>query len=356
MNLPQALEHATALSLPGFMTSTEELFMERAKNEEAIALLLDAYMSAPTDQEPFDFSLIMGLAEQNRQICDLYGIEKLDRVPDTTLARKLSDQDLVAGIARIQRKKETSVAKKAGPGLADLNLAYLDSAFKGTILGIDIETTDRYPDRGYIVNLGLEFWQVGADTVPHDGHTAYFGLPEMYKETGVPLERIHHITWQDIQGKAPFTQAYQIQEALLEACKGFVLMAHNAAFEDSWLTLHLKGYAQARKRKEIVLLDSRDMCRRLDPDYKTLPRESSPASLEVWAKRRGVLKEDEKERHLGQDDVDLMFKTVQAQMIECGMLGALHTGANDAGGAGAGTGAGGAGAGEAVDTASPVTP
>ena len=97
-------------------------------------------------------------------------------------------------------------------------------------------------------------------------------------------------------------------------------MAHNAAFEDSWLTLHLDGYAEARKAGQIVVIDSRDICRRVDPDYKTLPHDSRPAALESWARRRGVLSGDEAEVHLGLDDVDLMFKTVQAEFAERNMF------------------------------------
>ena len=46
---------------------------------------------------------------------------------------------------------------------------------------------------------------------------------------------------------------------------------------------------------------------------RSLPRESAPASLENWARRRGTLSADENELHLGLDDTDLMLKTVQAE-------------------------------------------
>jgi hypothetical protein len=97
-------------------------------------------------------------------------------------------------------------------------------------------------------------------------------------------------------------------------------MAHNAAFEDSWLMLHLDGYAEARKAKKVTIVDSRDICRRIDVDGRSLPRESFPNTLENWARRRGTLSPDEKERHLGLDDVFLMLRTVQAELVLRNML------------------------------------
>ena len=97
-------------------------------------------------------------------------------------------------------------------------------------------------------------------------------------------------------------------------------MAHNAAFEDSWFMLHLEGYAQARKEGKIVPIDTRDICRALDPEVRFLSWEAKPASLEAWAQRRGVLAADEAERHLGLDDTDLMFRTLIAELKERNLL------------------------------------
>ena len=321
MNLAQAIEHANALAFPGFLTDDEALTDERRKNEEAIGLLLDAWRSAPRGQEPFSFALVQNLADQNRVICDRYGADRLrNDGNDWSLARKLSDEDLVRSVATLQHRSEEEVAASAGPMLQDLGVAYTEAPVSGMIMGIDLETTDRYPDRGYIINLGMEFMELAPKAKPHDGHTAYFGLPSQYEEEGVPLSDIHHITWDDLRGKTPFREARREQQALLTAFKAFPVMAHNAAFEDSWLTLHLDGYAEARKAGQIVVIDSRDICRRVDPEYRTLPHDSRPAALESWAKRRGVLTSDESEVHLGLDDVDLMFRTVQAEFRERNMF------------------------------------
>ena len=296
MNLAQALEHANALAFPGFLTDDGALTDERRKNEEAISLLVAAWMGAEPGQEPFSFKVIQDLADQNRIICDKFGADRLRRENGVNLDRKLADDDLVRAVACMQHRSPADVEASAGPMLADLNVAYTEAPVSGLVMGIDIETTDRYPDRGYIINLGMEFMELSPSAKPHDGHTAYFGLPKMYEEKGVPLSDIHQITWDDLKGKVPL------------------------AFEDSWLRLHLDGYAEARKAGEIVVIDSRDICRRVDPEYKTLPHDSRPAALESWARRRGVLAADEKERHLGLEDVDLMFKTVQAEFAERNMF------------------------------------
>ena len=112
----------------------------------------------------------------------------------------------------------------------------------------------------------------------------------------------------------------QRAEALLMALATFPYMAHNAAFEDSWFMLHLDGYAEARKAGKIVPIDTRDICRRIDPEVRTLPHDAKPAALETWARRRKTLKANEKEKHLGLEDVDLMFRTVEAEFAERNMF------------------------------------
>ena len=160
-----------------------------------------------------------------------------------------------------------------------------------------------------------------SDAVPTDGEAVYCGLPEEpYRETGVPLADIHHITWDMVAGKTPFREDKALQKRLLTLMKKYPIMAHNAAFEDSWFRLHLDGYAEARRAGKIIVIDSRHICRSLDGEVRTLPRESAPAALENWARRRGTLVEGEAERHLGLDDTDLMLKTVQAEMNQKSMF------------------------------------
>ena len=320
MVLAEAIELANAFSLPGFFSDDATLIEERRRNEEAIGLLMSAWFEADEGQEPFSFDLVRALADRNRETCDTYGADRLRDVNGSNLQRKLPDQDLIHAVAKLQRRRDSQVARAAGANVQDLGIAMAEAPFKGAVMGFDIETTDRYPDRGYIINLGLAFMELTPDAIPREGHAAYFGIPETYRDKGVPLSDIHHITWSDLEGKTPFRKDKKVQKALLKAFCKIPYMAHNAAFEDSWLMLHLDGYAEARKAGKITIVDSRDICRRIDVDGRSLPREQMPNTLENWARRRGTLKPNEKERHLGLDDVFLMLRTAQAELVLRNML------------------------------------
>lgn len=320
MDLSQAIECANAFVFPGFLADDASLAAERSKNEEALAVLRDAWSSAEPGHEPFGFDLIRSLADRNRDVCDRYGIGRLRDMSAPNLARKLSDDDLIRACATLQHRPFEQVAALAGAGAADLNVAYVDAPVSGMVMGIDVETTDRDPARGYIINVGLEFMTIEAGAKPHDAYAAYFGLPQMYAEKGVPLAEIHKIQWSDVEGAQPFRENKAVQKAILAAMCAYPYMAHNAAFEDSWFMLHVDGYAEARRAGKVLPIDTRDICRRIDPEVRTLPRDSRPASLENWARRRGTLAADESERHLGLDDVDLMLATVLAEFSERNML------------------------------------
>lgn len=320
MELSQAIDLASAFVLPGLVSDEASLQAERMKNEGAIKTLMDAWKSAPAGKEPFGFDLVLSLVDRNRGVCDRIGAEKLRDTSPSALARKLPDSDLVHAVAAMQHRPDAEVAAQAGPALEDLNIAYVDAPVSGMVMGIDIETTDRDPARGYVVNIGLEFMDLAAKAKPHDAFAGYCGIPAMYAEKGVPLEFIHHITWDDVKDVKPLRANAPMQKAILAAMCAYPFMAHNAAFEDSWFMLNIAGYAEARKAGRITVIDSRDICRRMDPEVRTLPRESRPATLENWARRRGTLSAGESEVHLGLDDVELMLRTVQAEFAERNMF------------------------------------
>ena len=320
MNLPQAIEHANAFVFPAFITDDAARTNEREKNEEAISVLADAWMKAPAGTETFPFSLVRGLADRNRELCDIIGEEHLREVRGTSLAMRLSDEDILRSCATLQHRDVAEVRRAAGPGLRDMGVAYVEAPVSGLIAGVDIETTSRYPDRGYIINVGLQFVRLAPKGRADRGYAQWCSLPAQYAETGVPLAEIHHITWDDLKGKKPFREDKALQEALLMALTTFPYMAHNAAFEDSWFMLHLDGYAEARKAGKVVPIDTRDICRRIDPEVRTLPHDAKPAALETWARRRKTLKANEKEKHLGLDDIELIFRTAEAEFAERNMF------------------------------------
>lgn len=319
MNVNQALEYSMQPFIPMFIYGDyDAMESERRRGEEAMKTLIDEWRA--NDEPGFDFNVILQLADQNRELCDQIGENRLRNLSSPLLARSLSDADTCAGIAKLQGRSASAVARAVRGDRDAYAVEWVRKPIKGKVLGIDIETTGRAPERGYIINVGWELMDLTSDAVPHDPESHYCGLPEMYREAGVPLADIHKITWADVEGKRPFREDTELQKRLLSLMKKRPYVAHNAAFEDSWFMLHLPGYAEARREGKIIVIDSRQICRSIDEEVRTLPRESSPASLENWARRRGTLAADEAERHLGLDDTDLMLRTMQAEFNRKGMF------------------------------------
>lgn len=319
MNLNEAINHASTIFMPEFMfgMGDDAYRAERATNEEALSLLIEEYFG--NEKPGFDFGLVLDLAERNRQTCDM--IESPDAPGDNSpnLPRALTQEDVVRGVAALQHRKWEKVQAAFEGQNASAGMLYASGKIKGTVLGIDIETTSRCPDRGRIINVGWELIDLERGAAPYDGHAVYCGLPEQYS-AGVPLEEIHHIGWNDVAGKKPFVEDKELQEQLLSLMQKYPYMAHNAAFENAWFTLNLPGYAEGRKAHKITPVDTRDICRALDPDVRRLPWDSHPASLENWARRRNTLTADANEVHLGLDDTDLMLRTVIAEFEERNLL------------------------------------
>ena len=314
MKVQDALDYANSYYFPEliFGSGYEVVEAERLKGEDACKTLYTEWMGS--DEPSFSFDLVRELGDRNRAVCDAIGEARLRNLPSSLLARSLSDADLCAGIGALQKRAASAVAREVRGDRDAYAVAYVRKPIKGCVLGIDIETTGRAPERGYIINVGFELMDLTSDAVPRDGESHFCGIPaDPYATEGVPLSNIHGITWADLDGCTPFREDKKLQAKLLKLMKRYPYMAHNAAFEDSWFMLHLDGYAEARRAGKIVVIDSRDICRKLDGEVATLPRESSPASLENWARRRGTLAQNEDERHLGLEDTDLMLRTVQAE-------------------------------------------
>ena len=320
MNLNEAVGHASTIFMPEFLFGADEAMLlgERSANEEAIHLLVEEFFANPNPG--FGFDLVIDLADRNRSLCDMMDPQSVQADRSRNLASNLGDDDILRGVAALQHRNVERVAKEVAGMNATKGVLYGSKPAKGTFVGIDIETTSTSPDRGYIVNVGWELMELAEDAEPQGAESVFCGIPDQYAETGVPLSEIHKITWADVQGKLPFREDKQLQKRLLKVLKSRPFLAHNAAFEDGWLMLHLEGYAEARKAGKIIPIDTRDICRALDPEVRFLSWEAKPASLEAWAQRRGVLAADEEERHLGLADTDLMFRTLIAELKERNLL------------------------------------
>lgn len=322
MNLSEAIGHASTLFMPEFLFGMDEDMLEgeRAVNEEALHLLIEEFFSNPNPS--FGFDLVLDLADRNRSISDMMPPETVggDRVRSRNLPSGLSEHDIIRGIAALQHRRVETLEKEVAGMNATRGVLYGSKPSKGTVVGIDIETTAGSPDRGYIVNIGWELVDLADGAEPYDGESHFCGIPDQYEETGVPLSEVHKLTWDDVAGKKQFREDAELQAKLLKVLTSHPFMAHNAAFEDAWFLLHLPGYAEARKAGKVVPIDTRDICRSLDPEVKFMSWEAHPASLEAWAQRRGTLAADEEERHLGLEDTDLMLRTVLAELKERNLL------------------------------------
>uniref|UniRef100_UPI0026ECFDC4 3'-5' exonuclease n=1 Tax=Collinsella tanakaei TaxID=626935 RepID=UPI0026ECFDC4 len=246
MNAQQALEYYRQPFIPMFIYGDyDAMESERQRGEEALKALVDEWRA--NDEPGFEFDVILDLADRNRELCDQIGEARLRNLSSPLLARNLSDADLCAAIGKMQGRAASAVAREVRGDRDAYSVAYVRKPIKGTVLGIDIETTGRAPERGYIINVGWEIMELTSDAVPHDPQAFYCGIPDLYRETGVPLAEIHHIKWSDLEGKTPFRLDTKLQKELLKLMKKYPIMAHNAAFEDSWFMLHLPGYAEARR-------------------------------------------------------------------------------------------------------------
>ena len=168
MNVSQALEYERQPFIPMFIYGDHgAMESERQKGEEALKVLETEYFTAEGDPG-FDFATVRDLADRNRDLCDQIGEARLRNVTPATLSRGLSDADTCAAIGKMQKRTAASVMREIRGDRDALGVAYARKPIQGTVLGIDIETTGRAPERGYIINVGWEIMELTSDAVPHD--------------------------------------------------------------------------------------------------------------------------------------------------------------------------------------------
>lgn len=267
----------------------------------------------------FDFSIVRRLADRNRKMNRELELRGVTIEPLYRMGNHLPYGVVHRGIAAMQRRNPESVSRAVNRGPKEgyrerVTAEYSKGRYSGTYVGIDLETTGGDPLRGYIINTGWEYMELAEGAEPWGGESHYSGLPGSFADRPIPFEEVHHITWRDVCGKAEFRDDKQLQSRVLDALMSHPYMAHNAAFEHCWFMYFLDGYAEAFKAGKILPIDTREICRKLDDDVRELPADSRPASLENWARRRGTLSQDGKEKHLGLADSDLMLRTVLAEI------------------------------------------
>lgn len=158
MNVSQALEYERQPFIPMFIYGDHgAMESERQKGEEALKVLETEYFTAEGDPS-FDFATVRDLADRNRDLCDQIGEARLRNVTPATLSRGLSDADTCAAIGKMQKRTAASVMREIRGDRDALGVAYARKPIQGTVLGIDIETTGRAPERGYITTWAGRSW------------------------------------------------------------------------------------------------------------------------------------------------------------------------------------------------------
>ena len=151
MNTQQALEYSMQPFIPMFIFGGgyEMVESERLRSEEALKALVDEWNTNP--EPSFGYDVIVDLADRNRELCDHVGETRLRNKPSSMLARSLSDADTCAAIGKMQRRSASAVMREIHGDREALGVAFTRKPIQGTVLGIDIETTGRAPERGYII-------------------------------------------------------------------------------------------------------------------------------------------------------------------------------------------------------------
>lgn len=132
------------------------------------------------------------------------------------------------------------------------------------IVGIDLETSGLSPDRGRVIDLGIE--EVQGDVTRKTADDLY-GVSEYGKrhERGVgyeDLRAVHNITSSMVADKEPFKPTPELVKTLTQP--GTVIMAHNATFEQRWLSSYVPGFNNALRRGTISVIDTKDLSQWLD--------------------------------------------------------------------------------------------
>lgn len=287
------------------------------ESESAIESLTAVWMRA--NEPPFDFSIVRRLADRNRAMVRLLEARGVTLEPVDRLPRHLPYRTVLRGIAALQGRDLEDVErhvnrKPQSEYRTRVKAEYRRAPYRGTVTGIDLETTGGDPLRCYIINTGWLNVELRKGAVPTDGASYYSGLPDWYESHPIPFADVHHITWDDVRARPEFREDADLQALVLDQLNAGPYMAHNAAFEHTWFLYFLDGYAEGFKNGTILPIDTREICRKLDRDIDSLPLDSRPASLENWARRRGTLDDGSKEKHLGLADSDLMLRTVLAEL------------------------------------------
>lgn len=145
------------------------------------------------------------------------------------------------------------------------------------LVGIDIETTTTSARTGRIIETGIVRLENSGEL--EIVYNSLHGVPEeALIGVGMGAANVHHITEERIIGKPLFEEE---AETILNLLLDSTMVAHNAGFEDRFLSANLPGYVEAKAEGRITILDTRKVAKYL------MPR-SSDNTLQSFAEDNGV--------------------------------------------------------------------
>lgn len=163
-------------------------------------------------------------------------------------------------------------------------------------VGIDLETTTTSARTGRIIETGIVKLNESGDYEVTYG--TLHGLPERAaRGVGVGATEIHLITLDRLEGKPLFEECAEEILAQLMDC---TLVAHNAGFEDRFLSANLPGYIEARRAGRITILDTFKVTKFL------MPR-SEDNTLKSFAEDNGIPYEG---AHAASQDALMMMRAL----------------------------------------------
>ena len=216
----------------------------------------------------------------------------------------------------------TNGLKKKDPEYAEAREAFYDRILTerpmvNKVVGIDIETAGSSADRAWVIDAG---WMTcDPNDSEHEAlesvHIRRYGVTDTYRKIGLPKyfdaqnalltgESLKNgVDLESTEGHAILDLDPAAQKELLDTLTSVPFVAHNATYENSFMEMSVKGYAEAVKSGKVKIIDTyRGVAQHLDwyEGRDTL-------KLEDWAHRRGVFPETEHEHHIGVDDVAIML-------------------------------------------------
>lgn len=249
--------------------------------------------------------------------------------------KELSDpKSVYEEIARLQGRTtedvKSAVECRTSAG-TDLTTSLVEEygayAPSGIMVGIDLETTGVSPHDSYIVDAGWESFDMDSGHA-FDAERHTYGVPGQRMRLGIKpdITVLTGISTQSVVGFAPFQEDLDMQQRIVNALNGNIMVAHNARFERTFLMSNCAGFAEALRSGSIKIIDSmmvarhsedtRDQGFKLDDYARRNHALDDDRDAEVPSNDGGMIRLDqgEHERHLGLEDTHIMMRAMRNQL------------------------------------------